>query len=258
MLLRSFLPLGSCVLLLSACASLKGRDPLVSDRPDFTESTQSIAPRHVQLEAGQTLSREGETKSNAIGEVLVRAGLTPRVELRLTGNSFVREKTAGVVTSGMQDAAVGFKIKVLEGPDGPSWKPAFSFIAHTTVPSGAAAFSAGRAQPEVKLLGAWTITDRLGFASNINIGRPFDGTRSFTEYAGSGSFSFAVSERVGAYTEAFAFAPQDGSDVVQKYVNGGFTLLLSPDVQLDLRGGLGPKTAGSRDYFAGIGLVLHR
>jgi hypothetical protein len=189
---------------------------------------------------------------------LVRAGLTPTVELRLTGNSFVREKTAGVVTSGMQDAAVGFKVKVFEAPDAPSWKPSFSFIAHTTVPSGSSVYSAGRAQPEVKLLGAWTITDRLGFASNINIGRPFDGTRRFTEYAGSGSFAFAMTERVGAYAEAFAFAPQDGSKVVQKYVNGGFTLLLSPDLQLDLRGGVGPTTAGSRDYFAGIGLVVHR
>lgn len=257
MSLRPMLPIVSGALFLSACASMQTRDALVSDRPDFTESTQTIAPQHVQLESGQTLSREGSTRSNAMGEVLIRAGLRSHVELRLSGNSFVRENTAGVINSGRQDASVGFKVKVTDGPDAPSWKPAFSFIAHTTVPSGSTAFRSTRAQPEVKLLGSWTLTDRLGFASNINIGRPFDGVRSFTEYAGSGSFAYAVSERVGAYTEAFAFAPQDGSKTVQKYINGGFTFLFSPDVQLDVRGGVGP-SAKSRDYFAGIGLVLHR
>jgi hypothetical protein len=89
------------------------------------------------------------------------------------------------------------------------------------------------------------------------VARPHDGLRSFTEYAGSGSFGFAATGRVGVYAEAFAFAPQDGSKVVSKFVNSGFTFLFSPDVQLDVRGGVGP-SAAKRDYFAGVGLVVRR
>lgn len=242
---------------LSACATMGTRDALVSDRPDFTEAPSTIDPRHVQVEAGQTIARDGDVKSSAVGEVLVRAGLSKTVELRVAGNSYVRERSGTGLTTGRQDASVGFKFKLLEGADAPSWLPAFSVITHTTVPSGSSAYRSSRAQPEVKFIGSWTLSDRLSFSSNANVGVPFDGFRSFTEYSGSGSFGYAVNGRVGAYAEAFAFAPQDGSGIVSKYVNGGLTFLFSPDVQLDVRGGVGPAKQ-SRDYFAGIGLVVRR
>jgi hypothetical protein len=243
---------------LSACATMGTRDALVSDRPDFTEATVLVDKGHVQVESGSTFSREGDTRSTAFGEVLMRAGLASKVELRVSGNSFVRERTGDALTSGMQDATLGFKFKLADGPESPSWKPALSVITHTTVPSGSRAYRTQRAQPEVKVLGAWTLSDRVSFSSNFNVARPYDGVRSFTEYAGSGSFGFAASGRVGVYAEAFAFAPQDGSNVVSKYVNSGFTFLFSPDVQLDVRGGVGPTTLAKRDYFAGVGLVVRR
>jgi hypothetical protein len=233
------------------------RDALVSDRPDFTESASTIAAHHVQVEGGQTTSREGDTRSNAVGEVLVRAGLGKRVELRAAGNSWVRENTGGIVTSGREDASLGFKFAIADGPDAPSWRPALALITATSIPSGTNAFRSTRAQPEMKAIAAWTLSSRVGFASNLNVARPFDGVRSFTEYSGSGSFAFALTERVGSYAEAFAFAPQDGSGTVNKYVNGGLTFLFSPDVQLDVRGGVGP-SARARDYFAGVGLVVRR
>ena len=244
-------------LLLTACASMGGRESLISDRPDFTESTATIAPRHVQIETGATVSREGPTSSRAIGELLVRSGLSSRLELRLAGNSWVREKTGGAVNTGREDAAIGVKLKLADGPDAPSWSPELSVIAHTTVPSGSQPFRAARMQPELKFLSAWTITSRLGFAANLNVGRSYNGARHFTEYAGSGSFGFSASERIGVYAEAFAFAPQDGSTVILKFVNSGITYLFGPDVQFDVRAGIGPSPRAG-DYFVGAGLVVRR
>lgn len=257
MLVRHSLVAAAAAVSLSACASMGTRDALVSDRPDFTEAPVTIDAGHVQVESGSTFSREGETRATTFGEVLVRAGLSSKVELRVAGNSFVRERAADVLSTGRQDASVGFKFGLTEGADGPSWRPALSIITHTTVPSGSSFYRSQRAQPEVKVIGSWTLSDRTSFSSNLNAGRPYDGVRSFTEYSGSGSFGYAASERVGVYAEAFAFAPQDGSNVVSKYVNGGFTFLFSPDVQLDVRGGVGP-SAAKRDYFAGVGLVVRR
>lgn len=257
MSLRHLFTLVPATIGLTACASMGTRDALVSDRPDFTEATVLVDPGHVQVESGSTFSREGDTRSTSFGEVLMRTGLASKVELRLSANSFVQERAGGELRNGMQDATVGFKFKLADGPEGPSWKPALSVITHTSVPSGARVFRAQRAQPEVKVLGAWTLSDRVAFSSNVNVARPHDGGRSFTEYAGSGSFGFAASGRVGVYAEAFAFAPQDGSKVVSKFVNSGFTFLFSPDVQLDVRGGVGP-SAAKRDYFAGVGLVVRR
>ncbi|MBL0171737.1 MAG: transporter [Gemmatimonadaceae bacterium] len=111
--------------------------------------------------------------------------------------------------------------------------------------------------PEVKFIGAWSLTERLGLAGNFNIARPFDGSHRFSELAGSASFGYSVSERVGVYAEAFGIATRDGSHVVRKFVNGGMTLLINPDVQFDIRAGIGP-SARARDGFAGAGLVFRR
>lgn len=243
---------------LSACASMGTRNALVSDRPDFTEAPVTIDAGHVQVESGSTVSREGETRATAFGEVLVRAGLADKVELRISGNSFVREQTGDVLTSGREDATVGFKFKLIGEQEGRSWIPALSVITHTTVPSGSSFYRSQRAQPEVKVITSWPLTDRMAFSSNVNVGRPYDGVRSYTEVVGSGSLGYAASERVGVYAEAFAFAPQDGSGIVSKYVNSGVTFLFSPDVQIDVRGGMGPSSAGRRDFFAGVGLVVRR
>lgn len=255
---RSILATAVATLSLSACASMGTRDALVSDRPDFTEASALIERGHVQVEGGSTISRENEARVTSHGEVLMRAGLSRRLELRVAGNSFVQEEVDGVAQSGVQDASVGLKVRLFDGPEQRSWRPEVSVIAHSTVPTGARIYRSQRAQPEVKVITAWSLTDRIGFSSNLNVGRPFDGVRSFTEYAGSGSLGFAASDRVGVYAEAFAFAPQDGSKVVSKYVNSGFTFLFSPDVQLDVRGGMGPRSSKNRDYFAGVGLVVRR
>jgi hypothetical protein len=255
---RRLLATAVATLSLSACASLGTRDALISDRPDFTEATALVERGHVQVEAGSTVARESETRVTTHGEVLMRAGLSRRLELRVAGNSFVQEQTDDFRQSGMQDGSLGLKLRLFDAPETRSWRPEVSVIAHSTVPTGARLYRSQRAQPEVKVLTAWSLTDRLAFSSNFNVGRPYDGVRSFTEFAGSGSFGFAASDRVGVYAEAFAFAPQDGSKVVSKYVNSGITFLFSPDVQLDVRGGIGPRSSTNRDYFAGVGLVVRR
>lgn len=257
MSLRSFFSVAA-VASLTACASVGTRPALVSDRPDFTESAATIDRRHVQVEAGHTIAREGALHATSTGEVLVRAGLGKRLELRVAGNSWLREVEAGQVNAGLQDGSLGMKVKLLEGADGPSWRPALSVIAASSVPTGTNIFRSSRLQPEVKVIGAWTLSERTSFSSNVNASRPFNGVRSFTEYSASGSFGLSLADRVGSYLEAFAFAPQDGSGVVSKYVNGGFTFLFSPDVQLDMRAGIGPTGSPAHSHFYGVGLVVRR
>ncbi|HVR97870.1 MAG TPA: transporter, partial [Thermoanaerobaculia bacterium] len=65
-------------------------EPLVTDRPDFTESTSTVAPGHFQVEGGATLARVEDEDSETWGEVLVRYGLGPRLEARLAAGSYTR------------------------------------------------------------------------------------------------------------------------------------------------------------------------
>lgn len=66
-----------------------GDEPLVTDRPDFTESAETIAPGHLQIESGITRSREDATETDSVGEILLRVGLTPNLELRAGFNSYL-------------------------------------------------------------------------------------------------------------------------------------------------------------------------
>lgn len=240
------------MLLSAGCATL-GRAPVVTDRPDFTESTLTIAPGHVQVEAGSTYSEEGDLASTSVGELFTRIGIASRMELRLVGNSLVYQRLAGAPGRwGREDATLGAKLRLLDAPETPSWTPALSVIVGASLPSGTSELRAPHAQPEVKLLASWSINDRVSFSSNANYARPSDRTGSVDEYSGSASFGFTLTERVGAYTEAFGFFPRQGPS--RQFFNVGSTLLLSPDLQLDARVGAGPSTK-SGDYFVGVGLV---
>jgi hypothetical protein len=74
----------------------------------------------------------------------------------------------------------------------------------------------------------------------------------FSEYAGSASFGYDVTDRVGAYIEYFGFFPQATGATSSHYVNTGSTYQVTPDYQLDVRFGIG--ASGIRpDYFIGIG-----
>ena len=248
------LPL-ALLLATGACTTLGGKPPLVSDRPDFTESTQLIAPGHVQVEAGSTQSKEAGTRAVSVGELFVRVGLADKLELRVVPSSYTTVYPNGFASvSGREDPTLGVKIGFLDAPEQRSWRPALSLIAGSALPLGSREFRAPHLQPEAKLLASWSINDRVSFASNLNYARPFDGLRSIDEYSASASFGFVITERVGVYTEAFGFAPQDGSNDLRKFANVGGTLLLSPDLQLDARVGMGPSTK-TGDYFFGLGVV---
>ena len=56
------------------------QQPLISDRPDFTESAATITPGRVQMEAGYTFARLEEVEGHAIGEILARIGVLSGVE----------------------------------------------------------------------------------------------------------------------------------------------------------------------------------
>ncbi len=89
----------------------------MADRPDFTESTLTIAPGHVQVEGGFTFSRFGDEESQSFGEILVRIGTGERVETRLGIGSYSRIDPgfAGADTiSGYEDPFVGIKVRLNE------------------------------------------------------------------------------------------------------------------------------------------------
>ena len=241
---------------LVGCASVNtSREPLVSDRPDFTESTSTMAPGEVQAEGGYTYTRGAGETSNTVGELLVRIGLSHFAELRIEPGSYSRVMSPTGTETGWEDSEIGAKVRLHNAADDhPSAVPAVALVLASSIPTGSDAFRESHAQPEVKLASEWTLTNRLGLATNFDVARPVADARRYTELAASASFGFELSPRVSAFAEAFGFAPEIAGAKHTSYLDSGVAASLSPNLQIDIRGGVGLNGAGP-DYFVGAGLA---
>src|SRR5215212_11770468 len=92
--MRSLILLALGLLLAAAVGAQKGwsglEEPIVADRPDFTEGTGLIPPGHVQVEGGTTLTRVEDDDITTFGELLVRIGAGERWEGRIGVPSYNR------------------------------------------------------------------------------------------------------------------------------------------------------------------------
>lgn len=214
--------------------------PLVTDRPDFTESTPVVPRGRFQLEGGSTGERANGHAAWSVGEALLRAALGRRVEARFTLGGSVDDARRRV-----NDASVGVKVALRER------SPAVSVIADAGVPF----VEAGRGTFGVKLLGSVDVTERVGLGVNLNAARVREDGALFGELSASASLASGLTERVGAFVEGYAFLPVTGPDearVPTPFANAGLTFQPTPDVQLDARVGYGH----GRTVFAGVGAAV--
>lgn len=237
--------------------------PIVTDRPDFTESTEAVPTGMLQLEAGYTFTYDdpgdggARTQNHTMPEILLRVGLAEDVELRLAwaGYGFTREKfesdgrTDHDWTQGSADVSIGAKVKLFE-QDG--WRPHFGVIGELSMPSGSPSESSGDVDPAIKLLWAYDVTDTFAVAGNINLAVPTEDGHRFVQAGSSLTGALALSDEIGAYVEYFGEYPaSDGQDAAH-YINGGFTYLVNNDLQLDIRAGAGLNEEAD-DFFFGVG-----
>ena len=245
--------LATCFLPVACLAQESKTEPIVTDRPDFTESTETVPRGRFQLEGGFTYVRDGSTRENGLGEWLLRAAVGAKTELRFGVPSYLGMRSADSSASGFEDASFGFKVKLVEGAEPYGLRrPHIAFIGATSVPTGSSAYRENRLQPEGKLCLGWDLSERLGLAANLNYAWRSEGGQQFDEYSGSVSFAYGLTERTGAYLEYFGFAPGNKGGPDTSYLNGGMTYLVTSDYQLDARGGVG-LNGRSNDYFIGAG-----
>lgn len=243
----------------AGAADLSGLpEPLVTDRPDFTESTATVAPGHVQVEAGATLARVEEEDSDTFGEVLVRIGLGPRLEARLGAGSYSRTDGPGGEISGREDPAVGVKVRLTgDAAELAPGLPAVSLLLGTSVPMGDDELTSDAWEPEAKLAFGWEVTSWLSLSANVNAAYLNDPAADdrFTQLSASLSAGFPLTDRLGAFAEVYGFSEEEPDGPSTRYVNGGVTWLFGNDLQLDARVGWGLNDADP-EWFAGVGAGL--
>jgi hypothetical protein len=236
-------------------------EPIITDRPDFTEASVTVGLGVVQLETGYTyfMDDDGPTsfRAHSAPEALLRVGvLADWFELRVA-YSYLDETTStdGVGSeslNGSDDLYLGVKL-ALTGQAG--ILPEMAIVPQMRVPSGSSDLTAGETLPGVNWLYGWDVTEIVSMGGSTQVNRRLDDETGnpYLEFAQSWTINYALAERIGAYTEWFCLAP-DGADSNhnENYFDGGFTFRPTPNVQFDVRAGVGLNEAAA-DMFSGVG-----
>jgi len=237
--------------------------PLVTDRPDFTESSVTVGYGVAQLETGYTFFYDeedgAEVRSHSFPESLLRVGMFAEwFELRVDwnyGNENTEIAAIEESLSGAEDLGLGMKLALT-----PQEKilPETAIILQTSIPSGSDDFTADEMLPGFNYLYSWEINDQWSTAGSTAVNRAVDdGTGdSYVEVSQSWTVSRSWNDRLGSYAEWFVIAPSSADTVdTEHYFNAGSTFLINNDIQWDVRAGLGLNDAAD-DFFAGTGLSL--
>ena len=231
--------------------------PLVTDRPDATESSETVGKGLFQLEAGYTFANFERVDVHSIGEFLLRIGvLHENVELRLGFNSYSLVRGADVDASGLQNVGIGAKVRLLSGGGVGHARPTIAVLVATTIPTGSEDIEPRSARPEARLAAAWDLSNRLSLGTNLIWSSIKDGDleERHTAQGLSTALGYGLSDRWGAYFEYFGVYPTGERDS-ENYLNGGVTYLISNDLQLDGRVGYG-LNGRDDDFFVGFGTAV--
>ena len=239
------------------------RERIETERHDFTQSTTVVGRGTTQVEFGYTFFQaSGETEvedSHATPELLIRYGLTEKVEFRLRYNEvwqFGEEDR-----SGSEDIHWAFKVRT---SDQQGWRPESALEIRATAPTGGIDWSTDEVEFGLDYIYGWKISPRVeiygssGFSTKglgefaFRPSAPAD--EEFILYTQSVAIGAELSERCTAYSEFFGLFT-DGFESDEErpvFFNVGLDYYLSDNVVLDVRAGTG-LNADAEDLFFGMG-----
>lgn len=227
---------------------------LVTDRPDFTESSEVVGHRIVQIESGLTFEQtDRQTRQVTAPQLLVRVGVGSRFELRFAGDGVVsqsQQTPSGVArTTGRSDVEIGAKFKFLE-----STAVAMSVIPFLSLPTASPGFSSSGYDPGFKLTAARDLPRGFALSGNFNLADVTTAGRREWNREASISLGRGLGGVFGAYWEAFGTLDGRRCDCT---ANTGVTMALGTNGQLDVEIGRGI-SGEAQDWFVGVGFAIRR
>jgi hypothetical protein len=229
-----------------------GEEPeLLTDRPDFTETSVVVPLRSLQVESGFTYSDDPDGTHTWSGpELLLRYGIGPRTELRLGLPDYIRVR-GGTRVGAFGDTYLGFKQQLAR----PGARMAWALIPAVTLPTGGSRVTSDRVDPEIVLTWARDLSETWSVGGIVGYARPTeDGERNPVVFP-TVSFGRSLSDRWGTFFEWAAEFPERGGDV--HLFHHGYTYALRSNVQLDVHLGFGLSDAAP-DFFIGAGFAFRR
>jgi len=231
-----------CWLALVLVLSADAEEPIVTDRPDFTESAIVVGPGKLQIENGVTRDNSDGEQSTELPETLVRYGIASRLEARLELPNYVAVNQR----SGWSATAIGFKWQAGPTPNGVD----MAWIGMLGLPSGSIDYGIRRVEPSLSLCAAKDLSDRLALSAMLSASW-ISGDQSRTEVLSTLSLGIGLTEKVGCFVEyAGTFSRLTGPE---NLLHAGLTYRPQPNLQWDLHAAV-RLDKGARRNLIGLGL----
>jgi hypothetical protein len=246
------------------------RDPfeerIETERHDFTQSAVTVGRGIFQVESGYTFfykdADEVIETAHAAPEMMLRAGLSEDIELRVRWNHVWISTDEEEDLSGAEDMRYGLKLQLTRQPS-EGWLPTSALEIRGTAPTGHAAFSTDQAEFSLDLIYQWELSEGFTFAGSTGYGTNGFGdfglipeeptSENFNSLTQSAVFGTELTESNTAYAEWYGIYSGGLEDeFVVSVFNVGVDHYLTQDLLIDIRAGMG-LTNDSDDFFAGVG-----
>jgi hypothetical protein len=189
--------------------------PLVTDRPDQTESSITVPVKQLQIESGfmfETDEFKGfRYDAFAYNSTLLRYGLVNGFELRL-GIEYMsiaeefKSKNYEKTLTGFTPLTVGMKVFLFEEK---GLRPEASLLGHISIPDFASEdFKGGLMAHDFIFSFSHTISNKLSFG--YNLGAEWDGVKPNAIGIYSGVIGVGLHDKVGFFIESYGRVPEGG------------------------------------------------
>ncbi|MFO0632921.1 MAG: transporter [Nannocystaceae bacterium] len=249
-----------------------------TDRPDFTDVLPTVLKHVWQTESGYSYKIRRYDGSghdrHQVPETLIRLGLTDRLELRLRWDAYAYTRRTGEAatsssSSGPQwgsDFLVGFKWQAVKQKH---WRPAHTLMGTFVYRMGTGGLANTAVQPGFNWIYGWQVNKWLVIRGStgveIIVREPQrdegvvepepSAPKTLLDLHQSAVAYWQIAKHLGAYTEWFGFFDFGAERAFQHNLGAGLYIYVTPNVQLDVRGG-GSVAGEPREIFTGGGLSL--
>lgn len=237
-----------------------------TDRDSFTPATSTAGRQRLIVESAYSFIDNRRTKeTHSVPELILRYGLTERVELRLGWNYEVGGAGAEVTgaESGERESArsgqlvrettlsYGAKIGVTEQR---GCVPRSAIILQGFTPTGGSAGTSNATQLVAAFAAGWELPTRWRFDAAVRYGTGSEKGDRFGTWAPSAVLRVPVGERWAVHGEYFGlFTTGRATNGVQHFFSPGVHCAVAPGLEVGVRVGWGLNDQSPR-FFSNVGL----
>jgi hypothetical protein len=222
---------------------------IITDRPSFTNSVQTVPERSLQFENGATWANTPTANTATFPETVLRLGITPRDEVQLYLPYALRNEdaSANTATTGWSDPRIGFK----HGLARPlPWGMNASVNGIVSLPLGNSVASSSGVDPVFNLILSKPVSARFSLTQQTSLTLDTSLDEGQCSINPSLAAGYAFTPSLGGFLEYASFIPI--AKPTTNIVDAGVQYTFKKYHALDVRVGTG-LTNGESIGFVGVG-----